>query len=409
TTLSPYLHTMNWIGGEPTIQREVRDWVRTYSRINNNIRIVLGTNFANVDHTFINDLARFQSVGLNISLDACEKRLYEELRRNACWEKTYENLRRVIHLRDGGASFGITVSYLWQKRNFMHLPVFLRFCQKHRIKCIVAPLDEYPLPMRIDLYADPAKDLPDGFDDIFEESLREASILDKVTQTSGKYTESYVENSIRVIKKGIARAKRNTYVLRIPMHSVAKGYMAVAENSQGEPLSYSIVSENGTCHLAIPPGEEVRISLSRDIYQACVLWSDLMSEKVSNESIQKEHNLPIKHATGLQIILFKLQVDILLENQYVRGVLNKGILAKYKLREVANILNNLLTTMETESVYHFLNDMSSTSLASLEDIVNACLSAASKEGTQELINRLKALASAIKVIRITRVKSVAVQ
>ena len=100
---------------------------------------------------------------------------------------------------------------------------------------------------------------------------------------------------------------------------------------------------------------------------------------------------------------------MLLENQHIRDVLNKGILAKYKLREVANILNNLLTTTETEGVYHFLQGMSSTALASLEDIVNACFLIASKEGTQELTNRLKSLAATIKAIRITKVQGVDVQ
>ena len=293
----------------------------------------------------------------NISLDACDKRLYEELRRNACWEKTYENLRHVIHLRDGGTSFGITVSYLWQKRNLMHLPVFLRFCQEHRIKCIVSPLDEYPLPMRIDLYADTTKDLPDWIDDIFEESLREASILDKVTQADGKHTESYVENAIRIIKKGIAQARRNTHILRIPIHSVAKGCMVVAENSQGKPLSYSFVSENGTCRLAIPPGEEVVISLYRDIYRECVLSSPLMSYKVSKESIQKEHNLPLTRDT-LQAVLFKLQLYMLSESQCIQkqlgDILTKGILIKYKSRDIVNMLHNLMTM---ENVFHFLKDM----------------------------------------------------
>ena len=102
---------------------------------------------------------------------------------------------------------------------------------------------------------------------------------------------------------------------------------------------------------------------------------------------------------GLPGLLFKLQLHILLENQYIRDVLNKGILAKYQLREIANILNNLLTTTETEGVYHFLRGMSSTALASLEDIVNTCFLIASKEGTQELINRLKTLAATIVAVK----------
>ncbi|GAN35074.1 hypothetical protein BROSI_A3620 [Candidatus Brocadia sinica JPN1] len=85
----------------------------------------------------------------------------------------------------------------------------------------------------------------------------------------------------------------------------------------------------------------------------------------------------------------------------MRSVLNKGILARYQLREIVNILNNLLTT--TENVYPFLQGLTDTSLASLEDVVNTCLSIASpKEGTHELINRLKALVSTIKAIRTTK-------
>ncbi|HHT9135734.1 MAG TPA: glycosyltransferase [Candidatus Wunengus sp. YC60] len=145
-------------------------------------------------------------------------------------------------------------------------------------------------------------------------------------------------------------------------------------------------------------------------YAMAVALCDLGHYEEAIESIRKEHILQPMHA-GLHGLLFKIQLHILLKNQYeyVRGVLNKGILAKYQLREVANILNNLLTTTETEGVSHFLQDMSGAALASLEDIVNACLSAAAKEGTQELINRLKALAATIKAIRITREQTVDVQ
>ena len=135
-------------------------------------------------------------------------------------------------------------------------------------------------------------------------------------------------------------------------------------------------------------------------YVRAVALSDLRRYKEAIESIRNEHVLQPMHA-GLPGLLFKLQLHILLENQYIRDVLNKGILAKYQLREIANILNNLLTTTttETEGVYHFLQGMSSTALASLEDIVNTCFLIASKEGTQELINRLKTLAATIVAVK----------
>lgn len=137
-------------------------------------------------------------------------------------------------------------------------------------------------------------------------------------------------------------------------------------------------------------------------YVRAVALSDMGRYKEAIESVQNEHILQPTHA-GLPGLLCKIQLHMLLENQHIRDVLNKGILAKYQLREVANILNNLLTTTEAEGVSHFLQGMSSTASASLEDIVNTCLSVASQEETQELINRLKALASSIKTSRITMV------
>jgi len=133
-------------------------------------------------------------------------------------------------------------------------------------------------------------------------------------------------------------------------------------------------------------------------YVRAVALSDVGRYKEAIESIRKEHVLQPMHV-GLPGLLFKLQLHMLLENQHVRGVLKKGILAKYQLREVANILNNLLTTTEKEGVYRFLQGMSSTALASLEDIVNTCLLIASREGTQELINRLKTLAATIVAVK----------
>ena len=136
-------------------------------------------------------------------------------------------------------------------------------------------------------------------------------------------------------------------------------------------------------------------------YARTVALSDLGYYKEAIESIRKEQVLQPMHA-GLPGLLFKLQLHILLENQFIRDVLDKGILAKYQLREVANILNNLLTTTEIEGKYHFLQGMSSAALASLEDIVNACLSVASEERSQKLINRLKTLAATIVAVRTTR-------
>ncbi len=133
-------------------------------------------------------------------------------------------------------------------------------------------------------------------------------------------------------------------------------------------------------------------------YARAVALCDLRRYEETIESIRKEHILQPMHA-GLPGLLFKLQLHMLLENQHIRDVLNKGILAKYQLREVANILNNLLTTAEIEGKYHFLQGMSSAALASLGDIVNTCFLIASREGTQELINRLKTLAATIIAVR----------
>ena len=81
-------------------------------------------------------------------------------------------------------------------------------------------------------------------------------------------------------------------------------------------------------------------------------------------------------------------------------ILTKGILIKYKSRDIVNMLHNLMTM---ENVFHFLKDMASTSLSLLEDVVGVYLSIVSKEEAPGLISRLEVIASAIKAIRITRV------
>ena len=79
------------------------------------------------------------------------------------------------------------------------------------------------------------------------------------------------------------------------------------------------------------------------------------------------------------------------------------ILAKISITRIRKYPKQFINDNEKrKDVYHFLQGMSSTALASLEDIVNTCLLVASQEETQELINRLKVLASAIMAIRITR-------
>ncbi len=137
-------------------------------------------------------------------------------------------------------------------------------------------------------------------------------------------------------------------------------------------------------------------------YARAVALCDLRRYEETIALIRKEHILQPMHA-GFPELDFKLQLYMLLEIRQIRDVLNKGILAKYQLREFANILTYLLKPKDNEGVCHFLQGISGTSLASLEEVVNTCLLIASAvKGTQELINRLKVLVATIMVVRKSR-------
>lgn len=87
----PYLHSANFVGGEPTL---IKQYFKIWDEIllvNKKCKIHVQTNGTNIDHKFLLLLESGQ-FNVGVSIDAINKKTYELIRKNATFEEVINNI-----------------------------------------------------------------------------------------------------------------------------------------------------------------------------------------------------------------------------------------------------------------------------------------------------------------------------
>lgn len=151
-TLTPYLQQMSWGGGEPTVQPELRRWVRELDRTTApNVGIAMVTNGTFLDEKTEDAISSSPHAIINVSMDGWGAEVYESIREGGSWQDLHKNILKLVEIRERNKNVFVTANFLWQRSNFHHLPEFLEECARIALPVAILPLSSWPVPLRLDL------------------------------------------------------------------------------------------------------------------------------------------------------------------------------------------------------------------------------------------------------------------
>ncbi|WP_084028187.1 SPASM domain-containing protein [Magnetospirillum gryphiswaldense] len=262
TQLMPTLMRIDWIGGEPTVQQDFRRWLSDLDiDANPNLNVGMVSNGTILDTALVKLFERISGF-VSVSLDAVDKALYEDIRAGAVWEDTRRNVETYRAISRSNPGFRLYVSCLLQKKNLAHLPDFLSFCLEREIPAKVYPSESFPLFERLDMFDDPASELPENWEEVFERTLVLARALDAVQPNNCESTVHYCRAAVM---RGLER-HRDSRRVRLSPSPGSTGRMVVAY-AAGAAIAYARVSGGEDMSIALPntlPTASVRFYLHGD-------------------------------------------------------------------------------------------------------------------------------------------------
>ena len=119
----PTLGTLNFMGdGEPLINPELADII--HYAATKDIHTILTTNGTLLTPSIIENLVADKVFRVHMSVDAAEKKPYEEMRTGAIWEKTLENLHLVGH-----SGIPLCINTVLTQQNIHQMPEIVRLAK----------------------------------------------------------------------------------------------------------------------------------------------------------------------------------------------------------------------------------------------------------------------------------------
>lgn len=268
--LSIYLNDFVWIGGEPSVQREFKVWADEFTAEPNQVHFIMITNGVAFDQRLYRAVRNCRGSFIWISMDACEKELYEVLRKGGKWEKVLGNFRQLVEIYNEKPSAGVGLQMVLQKRNWLHLPDFIRFCDEYAVRLQVNPLDHFPVCMSIDIFDKVEEEVPPTLRGCMVEAIELARKLDEKVSRERNIegmAERFVRRAAEMIEDGIRKAE--SYVeTEVRLEKAPNSPVIVRAIGTWEPLAYTMTDANGVARARHPADRPIRIAAYTDIYGA---------------------------------------------------------------------------------------------------------------------------------------------
>ena len=120
----PTIGTLNFMGdGEPLMNPELGDIIH-YASLNN-IYTVVTTNATLLNKNILDRWVKDKVYKIHASIDAADKKLYEEVRVGAEWERTYENLKLV-----GGSGIPLCINVVLTNKTISGMIDMVKLCKE---------------------------------------------------------------------------------------------------------------------------------------------------------------------------------------------------------------------------------------------------------------------------------------
>lgn len=140
-SLFPYLELVTWQGGEVFLVERFKDlFEKTLSFIY--LKQIIITNALLITEEWADRLASRHNIGLTISIDSVDKRIYEQIRRGGSFDNLVKNLKILNKARNKHSSnMTLSLRTTIMKSNFDQLEKFIEFARDYQFDVVqMAPL-----------------------------------------------------------------------------------------------------------------------------------------------------------------------------------------------------------------------------------------------------------------------------
>jgi molybdenum cofactor biosynthesis enzyme MoaA len=129
----PYLYEITFQGGEVTLDRGFREFLRSKAlRFNSHVNISLISNGTVLDDDLYESLKENRLNYIIISINAATRKTYEKITKNDFFERVINNVERLYSLSELHPikHFEIIVSFVVMRSNYRELPQFMRLAKQ---------------------------------------------------------------------------------------------------------------------------------------------------------------------------------------------------------------------------------------------------------------------------------------
>jgi len=140
-SLFPYLELLTWQGGEVFLVERFKDlFEKTFSFTY--LKQIIITNALLITEEWADRLASRHNIGLTISIDSVDKKIYEQIRRGGSFDNLVKNLKMLNKARNKHSSnMTLSLRATIMKSNFDQLEKFIEFARDYQFDVVqLAPL-----------------------------------------------------------------------------------------------------------------------------------------------------------------------------------------------------------------------------------------------------------------------------
>ncbi len=283
------LSQLIWGGGEPFLQKECLEFIRSFKPEDNPyLCFAVTTNGSLINESILSRLKKFYEVILNFSIDAGSKEVYEAIRINGKWDNVMANLASAVKIRHERSRWQVTWNFTAMKGNIKEIPKAMRMASDLGVPITVNPVVSHPIPYLLSCFNDYEEETK-GWEPALSEATELALSMDYIKKT-GCYNQLQINRLTEMSKKAIPALTPRVLHGRISGlhagHCLTYSDLLVVycDILSGEPRWYAKVCNDGSFVMQVSEGlYEARIYLGiNDLDVRYLYWSKIDVKETTN-------------------------------------------------------------------------------------------------------------------------------
>lgn len=276
------LSQLIWGGGEPFLQKECLEFIRSFKPEENPyLCFAVTTNGSLINETILSELRKFHEVILNFSIDAGSREIYEAIRINGKWDNIMENLARAVRIRYERNRWQVTWNFTAMKGNVKEIPKAMQLAADFGIPITVNPIVSHPIPYLLSCFNNYEEDTKGWAHALSEAAVLSLSI-DYIKKTGcynqyqiNRLTEMHEKATPSLIPLVLSGRISGLHVRHCLTYSDL--IIVYCDALSGDPRWYAKLNSDGSFAMQVSEGfYEVRIYLRiNDLDVRYLYWSKI--------------------------------------------------------------------------------------------------------------------------------------